>query len=68
MKLPNRRMTKMTPKQFIKWRRGMGLTQDQAAKLLGLKHRSSICHIEKGNQSIPASLAMCCRMLQEQAP
>lgn len=57
----------MTPKQFLKWRKSMGLSQNGAAKLLGFKHRSSICHIEKGKKSITAQIAMLCRMFKENA-
>lgn len=31
----------------------LGLTQEELAKKLGLKSRSSICNIEKGTQTIP---------------
>lgn len=56
---------KMTVKQFIKWRQSMGLTQAAAAKMLGFKHRSSICHIEKGIKNITAQLSMLCRVFEE---
>ena len=55
---------KMTTVEFIQWRRDMDLTQDQAAKLLGFRDRSSICHLEKGRQTIAPAVAMCCRMIQ----
>lgn len=58
---------KMTSADFIKWRNGMGLTQDGAAKLLGFKHRSSINHIEKGRKAITAQIAMLCEMFKEKA-
>ncbi len=56
---------KMTIKQFIKWRKDMELTQAAAAKMLGFKHRSSICHIEKGIKNITAQLSMLCRVFEE---
>lgn len=55
----------MTPKQFLKWRNGMGLSQDAAAKMLGFKHRSSIHYIETGKKACTPQTAMLCRMLQE---
>lgn len=57
----------MTPKQFIAWRKSMGLSQNDAAKALGFKHRSSICYMEKGTKAITTQTAMFCRMLKEKS-
>ena len=38
----------MTPNELKQWRNNHGLTQSQAAQLLGLKNRSSICLLENG--------------------
>jgi DNA-binding XRE family transcriptional regulator len=59
--------SEMSPKQFLTWRNSMGLSQNGAAELLGFKHRSSICHIEKGKKAITPQIAMLCRMFQENA-
>lgn len=39
----------LTPKQFLEWRRKLGLSQPSAAKKLGLSH-SSISVYEKGKR------------------
>ncbi len=54
----------MSIEEFRNWRQGMGLTQHAAAMMLGFKHRSSICHIEKGVKSITPQVAMLCGLLQ----
>ena len=42
----------MTPNELKQWRNNHGLTQSQAAQLLGLKNRSSICLLENGKRPI----------------
>lgn len=54
----------MGPKQFIKWRKGLGLKQSQAAELLGLKKRM-IQYYEKGERDgkpveIPKYVRLAC--------
>ena len=48
----------MTPNEFKQWRLGLGLTQSQAAKLLGFKNRSSICLYEQGKRQITRVLEL----------
>jgi len=42
----------MTPKQLKKWRQDQGLTQVQAAKLLGVD-QSQVARWEQGSRRIP---------------
>ncbi|HTV69311.1 MAG TPA: helix-turn-helix transcriptional regulator [Rhizobiaceae bacterium] len=56
----------MTPEQFKAWRRAMGLSQGEAAGILGLS-RGSIENYERGRRreddrpvDIPASVAIGC--------
>ena len=54
----------MTPREFKAWRKFCGLTQEQAAKKLGLKKRT-IQYYEKGerdgkNFKIPRTTALAC--------
>lgn len=58
---------KMTAEQFLQWRLDMKLTQDDAARMLGYKNRSSICNLEKGVASITPRLALLCQMLKEKS-
>jgi hypothetical protein len=62
MKVP-----KMTPKQFIRWRTKLGLTQSEAAVMLGYKNRSSICHLEQGIRPITTRTVLACQALSAQA-
>ena len=48
----------MTPNEFKEWRNDMGLTQSQAAKILGFKNRSSICLFEQGKRPITKVLEL----------
>ena len=48
----------MTPNEFKQWRNDMGLTQSQAAKVLGFKNRSSICLYEQGKRQITRVLEL----------
>ena len=48
----------MTPNEFKQWRNDMGLTQSQAAKILGFKNRSSICLFEQGKRPITKVLEL----------
>lgn len=54
----------MTPKEFKAWRKFCGLTQEHAAKKLGLKKRT-IQYYEKGERDgkdfkIPRTTALAC--------
>ena len=54
----------MTPKQFKRWRKSLGLKQSAAADLLGLKRRM-IQYYEKGDRegravSIPKYIRLAC--------
>ena len=54
----------MGPKQFIKWRKSLGLKQSQAADLLGLKKRM-IQYYERGERDgkaveIPKYVRLAC--------
>jgi transcriptional regulator with XRE-family HTH domain len=55
----------MSPKQFLKWREGMGLTQAQAANLLGYKNKSMIARFEGGFAPISPRVEMLCRMFKD---
>jgi len=48
----------MTPNEFKEWRNDLGLTQSQAAQLLGFKNRSSICLYEQGKRQITKVLQL----------
>ena len=48
----------MTPNEFKQWRLGLGVTQSQAAKVLGFKNRSSICLYEQGKRQITRVLEL----------
>lgn len=39
----------LTSEQFAQWRRGQGMSQEAAAKLLGLSH-SAVCGYERGRR------------------
>ena len=55
----------MTKKQFLKWRKDMGITQAQAANLLGYKNKSMIARFEGGFAPINARVEMLCKMFKE---
>lgn len=55
---------KMTKNQFKKWRREMGLSQHEAAEVLGYKHKGAISHIESGHTAIGPRLVIACRYLK----
>ncbi len=42
----------MSPAELMKLRESMGLTQDDLAKYLGLRHRSQVSQLEKGRTAI----------------
>ncbi len=45
----------MTPRDFRTWRRKLGLTQDQAAELLGMG-RSAVSQYDTGKRRSPAEI------------
>ena len=58
----------MEPKDFKKWRKGLGLSQKKAAEALGLKLRM-IQYYEKGNRdgkvvAVPKSVRLACYAIQ----
>jgi len=55
----------MTAKQFRKWRKDMGLTQAQAANLLGYKNKSMVARFEGGFAPVNARVEMLCKMFKE---
>lgn len=57
-------MSQMSPRQFRKWRKSLGLKQNDAAELLGLKKRM-IQYYEKGERdgkhiAIPKYIRLAC--------
>ena len=59
----------MSPKQFLRWRKSLGLKQKDAAELLGLKKRM-IQYYEKGERdgkkiNIPKYVRLACYALGE---
>ena len=59
----------MTPKQFKKWRKGLDLSQKEAASRLGLNKRM-IQYYEKGERDgkkveVPKYIRLACYSLQE---
>lgn len=56
----------MTAKQLKKWREAMGITQKQAAELLGV-HIETIKSYEIGRRPISKPVAKLCNMLSESA-
>lgn len=66
--MPDR--TTMSAKQFKAWRKGLGLSQKEAAAALGLKHRI-IQYYEKGERhgkpvAIPKTVRLACYALVQQ--
>lgn len=55
----------MTSNQFAEWRKFMGLSQKQAAVLLGFKHRATISQFENGYSKITPRVANLCKLLME---
>tara|TARA_B100000161_G_scaffold253091_1_gene213355 strand:- start:1992 stop:2195 length:204 start_codon:yes stop_codon:yes gene_type:complete len=55
----------MTPEQFAKWRKSLGLTQKEAAKALGYKQRATISQFENGFTKISARVEILCDMLSK---
>ena len=58
----------MEPRDFKKWRKGLGLSQKKAAEALGLKLRM-IQYYEKGNRDgkvvdVPKSVRLACYAIQ----
>lgn len=49
----------MTPDQFIEWRKGLELQQNQAAEVLDLNRRT-MHNYEMGNQVIPKTVSLAC--------
>ena len=52
------------PKWLKRWRKGLGLTQKQAAALLGLKHRM-IQNYEGGTHEVPRYVRLACAALRD---
>ena len=53
----------MTPNELKQWRNNHGLTQSQAAQLLGLKNRSSICLLENGKRPITKMMELATKQI-----
>ena len=45
---------------FVKWRSKLGLTQHEAAELLGYRNRASVCNLELGRSTITPRIVMAC--------
>ena len=59
----------MSPSQFKRWRKGLGLSQKEAAEALGLKRRM-IQYYEKGERdgepvTVPRSVRLACWALAQ---
>tara|TARA_R100000935_G_C2739962_1_gene125469 strand:+ start:357 stop:563 length:207 start_codon:yes stop_codon:yes gene_type:complete len=52
-----------TKEDFKKWRKEMGLNQQEAAEIFGLKTRMSITYIESGKQKINPAIKIACEYL-----
>lgn len=48
----------MTPREFLKARHQLGLTQEQAARMLGYRNRSRISEIENGKTNPSTSVTL----------
>ena len=53
----------MTPNELKQWRNNHGLTQSQAAQLLGLKNRSSICLLENAKRPITKMMELATKQI-----
>lgn len=60
----------MSPDDFRAWRQRLGLTQTEAARLLGLAVRpdgttsDAVRHYERGSRAIPETIALLCRYVE----
>jgi transcriptional regulator with XRE-family HTH domain len=55
----------MTPQTLKEWRTNIGFTQEQAAKVLGFKNRSSICLLENGKRPITLLIQLACHHISD---
>lgn len=57
----------MSPEVFKQWRKELGLTQSDAADLLGLS-RSAVIRFETGETDIKRHIALACAALKANLP
>lgn len=57
----------MTPQEFKDWREALGLTQQQAAELLGVTRRA-VVKWEAGAAPISRAVFLACKYLAEHRP
>ena len=55
----------MSPSDLKNWRMKRGLSQHDAAQILGYKERSIICHLEAGRKRIHPRVRRLCELLDE---
>ena len=53
----------MTSQEFIDWRTSLALTQDIAAKLLGVS-KYHVCKVERGTLHVRSQEALLCTLLR----